>query len=125
MNTIADWEQWVKLAHENPQEFERKRASAIEELIMSQPVESRRRSRQLQWRIDGIRLTSPNSLAACVKIYDMMIETVYGPDGLLDAIALLTDRTGKLDGFLAATDKVAARNSRPCLEFRQKKRSKE
>lgn len=86
MNSMADWEQWVKLFRENPEEFERQRLAAIEELIDSQPVHIRHRSRQLQWRIDAIRRRAPNSLSACIRIYDMMIETVYGPGGLVEAI---------------------------------------
>ena len=86
MNSIADWEQWVKLFRENPEEFERERLATIEELIMSQPVYIRHRSRQLQWRIDAVRRRAPNSLSACIRIYDMMIESVYGPGGLLDVI---------------------------------------
>ena len=86
MNSIADWEQWVKLYRENPEEFERERLATIEELIMSQPVYIRHRSRQLQWRIDAIRRRAPNSLSSCIRIYDMMIESVYGPGGLLDVI---------------------------------------
>lgn len=86
MNSIADWEQWVKLYRENPEEFERERLAAIEELIMSQPVFIRHRSRQLQWRIDAVRRRAPNSLSSCIRVYDMMIESVYGPGGLLEVI---------------------------------------
>lgn len=86
MNSIADWEQWVKLFRENPEEFERERLAMIEELITSQPVYVRHRSRQLQWRIDAVRRRAPNSLAACIRIYDMMIDSVYGPGGLLEVI---------------------------------------
>lgn len=86
MNSIADWEQWVKLYRENPEEFERERLAAIEGLIMRQPVSIRHRSRQLQWRIDAVRRRAPNSLSSCIRIYDMMIESVYGPGGLLEVI---------------------------------------
>jgi len=86
MNSIADWEQWVKLFRENPEEFERERLAAIEGLITSQPVSIRHRSRQLQWRINAVRRRAPNSLSACIRIYDMMIDSVYGPGGLLEVI---------------------------------------
>lgn len=86
MNSIADWEQWVKLFRENPEEFERERLAAIEDLIASQPVHIQHRSRQLQWRIDAVRRRAPNNLSACIRIYDMMIDSVYGPGGLLEVI---------------------------------------
>lgn len=86
MKTMADWEEWAKLYRENPREFERARLAAIEELIMNQPESMRRRSRQLQWRIDAVRRRAPNGLAACIRIYDMMLDSVYGPGGLLEVI---------------------------------------
>ncbi len=86
MKSISDWEMWVKLYREDPQEFEKARVAAIEELIMNQPESIRRRSRQLQWRIDAVRRRAPNSLASCIRIYDMMMESVYGPGGLIEVI---------------------------------------
>ncbi len=100
MNTMEDWEKWVELAREDPERFESERAAAIEELIMSQPVQSRKRSRQLQWKVDAIRRTSPNSLASCIRIYDMLMDSVYGPNGLLDAFGLLQSGNGGKRGGL-------------------------
>lgn len=125
MNTMEDWGQWVKLARENPEEFERQRAAAIEELIMSLPVESRHRSRQLQWQIDGIRLTSSNSLHACIRMYDMMMETVYGSNGLLENISLLSSRNGPSERNHTAGKAIGRSRSTGksglLLEFRSKK----
>ncbi len=92
MNTMADWARWVELAREDPEKFERERAATIEKLIMSQPARSRLRCRRLQWKIDAIRQTSPNSLYACVRIHDMLMDSVYGPNGLVESIGLLSDR---------------------------------
>lgn len=86
MNSLADWQRWVELYRDDPEEFERQRRAAIEALIAGQPVSIQRRSRQLQWRIDAVRRRAPNNLAACIRIYDMMIDSVYGPGGLLDVI---------------------------------------
>jgi len=94
MNTMADWEKWAKLAREDPKRFEKERIATIEGFIMSQPVRRRHRSRQLQWKIDAVRRTSPNSLFACVQLYEMLMDSVYGPRGLLAAIGLL----GKVGG---------------------------
>jgi hypothetical protein len=43
----------------------------------------------LQWRIDQIRETSPNAMAACLKLSSMMWETLLGEDGLLDRLRAL------------------------------------
>jgi hypothetical protein len=86
MNSMEDWEAWVKLFRENPEAFEKERRLAIEEVIMDQPVHLRRRSRQLQWRIDAVRRRAPNSLAACVRIYDMLLDAFYGPGGLVEVL---------------------------------------
>jgi hypothetical protein len=120
MNTIADWEEWVRLAHEDPEKFERERAAAIEELIMSQPAETRHRNRQLQWKINAIRQTSPNSLYACVRIYEMLMDTVYGPDGLLAAIELLHSRNGENDRL--AKQYSPTKKKGRLLDFRTKRR---
>ncbi len=106
MNTMEDWDKWVELAREDPQKFEQERAAAIEEFIISQSDRSRQRCRRLQWKIDAVRQTSPNSLASCIRIYDMLMDSVYGANGLLEAINLLRGgngenlRSGKLNASL-------------------------
>jgi hypothetical protein len=97
MNTMADWEKWVELAREDPEKFEKERAAAIEELIISQPTWCRHRSRQLQWKIDAVRQTSPNGLCACIRIYNMLIDAAYGPNGLIEAIETLDDKNRATD----------------------------
>ncbi|MBM9606323.1 DUF3135 domain-containing protein [Desulfopila inferna] len=118
MNSIADWEEWVKLARQNPEKFERERKAAIEELIMSQPAQYRHRSRQLQWKIDAVRRTSPNALSSCIRIHDMLMDSFYGPNGLLQAINLL----GNADGGEAARTSCPTKAGR-CIEFHKKKSS--
>jgi len=120
MNTIADWEEWVRLAHEDPEKFERERAAAIEELIMSHPAETRHRNRQLQWKINAIRQTSPNSLYACVRIYEMLMDSVYGPDGLLAAIELLRSGNGENDRL--AKQYSPTKKKGRLLDFKTKRR---
>lgn len=86
---MEDWERWVELAREDPEKFEKERSAAIENLIMSQPERHRHRSRQLQWKIDAVRKTSPNALYSCIRIYDMLMDSVYGRKGLVECIGLL------------------------------------
>jgi hypothetical protein len=119
MNTMADWEEWVKLAREDPEEFERERKAAIEELIMGQLPQTRQSSRQLQWKIDAIRRTSPNSLSACIRIYDMLMDSVYGPNGLLEAL----NRLGNVSGAIGR-DHIAAKKTGLYLKFKRKKSTK-
>jgi hypothetical protein len=97
LNTMADWEKWVELAREDPEKFEKERAGAIEELIMGQPAQSRHRSRQLQWKIDAVRQTSPNALCACIRIYAMLIDAAYGSNGLIEAIGMLGGKNSAPD----------------------------
>lgn len=116
MNTLEDWDKWAELARKDPEQFERERRMIIEDLIMSQPPERRHRSRQLQWKIDAVRQTSPNALYACIKIYDMLMESVYGPKGLLQATELL----GKICRDTCITD-ISIGKTAAILPFRCKK----
>jgi hypothetical protein len=116
LNTMEDWEKWVELAREDPEKFERERSAAIEELIMSQPARHRHRSRQLQWKIDAVRKTSPNALCACIRIYDMLMDSVYGPKGLVEAIGLLYRNNGQPE-----YRDVTVRKKGRLLDFRRKK----
>ena len=122
MNTMKDWEKWVELAREDPQKFEQERTAAIEELIMSQPAHSRLRSRRLQWKIDAVRKTSPNSLASCIRIYDMLMDSVYGANGLLEAINLL--RNGNGDDFMPGNLPAPINKKGFLVDFKTKKRLK-
>ena len=83
----VNFKELAKLASTDPEAFEEKREEAIENFIRSAPTESRRkRLRHLQWQIDGIRRRSQSPLGACVKITNMMWDSVYGKGGLLDAL---------------------------------------
>ncbi|MGB3223556.1 MAG: DUF3135 domain-containing protein [Desulforhopalus sp.] len=97
MNTMEDWEKWVELARKDPEKFEKERTAAIENLIMSQPERHRHRSRQLQWKIDAVRKTSPNALYSCIRIYDMLMDSFYGPKGLVESIGLIYSTDGKCE----------------------------
>lgn len=82
-----DFTEWAELATSDPEAFEEKREEAVESFIRSVPTESRRRRlRHLQWQIDGIRHRSQSPLGACIKITNMMWDSVYGEGGLLDTL---------------------------------------
>ncbi|NOY72084.1 MAG: DUF3135 domain-containing protein [Gammaproteobacteria bacterium] len=92
-----DFDYWVELAKNDPVQFEEKRSAAIEEMIATAPqAATRDRLRKLQWRVDAERRTSKNPTQACLKIYNMMWEKVYGGNGLLHSLnTLLEYNAGK------------------------------
>lgn len=67
-----DFDAWVKLARENPEEFERQRQIALRSSIESAPAEHRKRLEGLQFQIDMERQRSGSSLGACIKLNSMM-----------------------------------------------------
>ncbi|MDH5191001.1 MAG: DUF3135 domain-containing protein [Gammaproteobacteria bacterium] len=82
-----DFTEWAELATSDPEAFEEKREEAVESFIRSVPTETRRRRlRQLQWQIDGIRRRSKSPMGACMKITSLMWDSVYGEGGLLDTL---------------------------------------
>lgn len=81
-----DFDQWLALAKSQPEDFEAKRLALIEQTIHSAPADMQQRLRGLQWRIDMERRRAKNPTGACVHIYRMMWNRVYGEDGLLQAL---------------------------------------
>jgi len=93
-----DFEYWKKLAKDNPELFERKRRDALEAVINSAPCRIQQRLRGLQWRVDMERQRAKNPLNSCLRIYNMMWESVYAKGGLLDSMdSLLSPADAKSD----------------------------
>lgn len=93
-----DFEYWKKLAKDNPELFERKRRDALEAVINSAPSRIQQRLRGLQWRVDMERQRAKNPLNSCLRIYNMMWESVYAKGGLLDSMdSLLSPADAKSD----------------------------
>lgn len=93
-----DFDRWSALARHNPEAFESMRQAAISALIESAPPESRKRLRRLQWRIDQERRLSRSSLGACVRISNMMWDSLAGSGGLLDRLEQLRAVAGHRSG---------------------------
>lgn len=72
-----DFDTWAHLAEHDKDEFERRRQAAIENLIASAPASSQRRLRGLQFRIDMERRRAGTPLGACVRISEMMWDSVF------------------------------------------------
>ena len=88
MNTCQqfDFDAWVKLAKSDPAAFERQRADIIEEFMQQVPADRRQRLRCLQWRIDHTRQRAANPMSACLRISQMMWDSLLGDGGLLEAL---------------------------------------
>ena len=90
-----DFDEWVKLARDNPEAYEDMRRKMLQEVIDSTSPEVRRRMQGLQWKIDQIRSTSPNPMASCLKISQMMWDSVLGENGLLEHMERLKSPAGQ------------------------------
>jgi len=83
---LVDFDRWASLAKTDPEAFERKRAEVIETMIQRMPAQKQQRMRCLQWKIDQVRDRASNPLAACIKISEMMWDSLVGPGGLREAL---------------------------------------
>ena len=101
-----DFDAWKTLAETDPETFERKRREMIEATISQAPANMRQRLTGLQWRIEMERSQSRNPTQSFLRIYKMMWHSVYGENGLLEAL------NGKV------SDREAARARARVLPFR-------
>ena len=95
MKSAYDWDidfdAWSSLAVDDPLRFEQQRSDLIKEVMAFVPAERKHRLHCLQWRIDKVRETSPNPLAACIKLSKMMHDSVLGKNGLQERLLTLTE----------------------------------
>lgn len=91
ISTEFNFDEWVRLAKENPDAYEDMRKKMIQEVIDDTSPEVRRRMEGLQWQIDQIRSTSTNPMSSCLKISQMMWDKTIGEDGLLDHMRRLSE----------------------------------
>jgi hypothetical protein len=84
-----DFDTWARLAHADPLAFELKRKTTLEAVISDAPARSQAQLRRMQWKLDRIRDIAPTPLAACVRMQEMMWESVLGHDGLLARLGQL------------------------------------
>lgn len=83
-----DFDTWMDLAKKDPEAFEKKRQSLIKSTIDKAPEELQQRLTGLQWTVDCKIKASKNPLDACVKISQMMMDSVYEEGGLLEALTM-------------------------------------
>ena len=89
---LVDFDQWSELAKSDPAAFEAKRAEAIENMIQSMPEHKQERMRRLQWKIDQVRNQASNPVSACIKLSEMMWDSLVGPGGLKDVLERVGSR---------------------------------
>lgn len=84
-----NFDEWMQLAANQPEEFEQRRKAVIEDFISRAPEHHQARLRSMQWRIDQERERSSNPLSACIRLYRMMLRSVYGDNGFISALKML------------------------------------
>ena len=70
-----DFEQWSRLARQDPETFEQLRHRLLDAHIARSTSSHRERLRRLQWRIDRLREQASNPMSACVQISNLMWNT--------------------------------------------------
>ena len=82
-----DFDTWMLLYKKDPDSFEKNRLKLIQAPINKAPEEMQRRLTGIQWRVDCEIKLAKTPMAGCIKVYEMMMDSVYKPDGLLDALS--------------------------------------
>ena len=90
-NFHFDFDEWMNLAQNDPDEFDARRKKIIDELIAAAPEHIRQRLKSFQWRIDMERARCDNPMQACIKLSNMMWELVYGDRGFLWSLQQISD----------------------------------
>ncbi len=95
-NVNLDFEKLSKLYEIDPVAFEKERKRIIEEEIASYPPEIQERLKKYQWVLDMKRKRCKNPLEACFMFYDMLMDQVYGENGLLENLMHLLEAANHL-----------------------------
>jgi len=85
-DSVFDFEEWASLAKTDPQAFEARRQEEIARLIAQASPRMQTRLSGLQWKIDMERQRASNPMSSCMRIFDLMWDSVYGERGLLEAL---------------------------------------
>ncbi len=73
---LPDFDQLVEMAQHRPQELEALRTALVEEVIASARGDRQRKLRGLQFQIDMARRKSKSPLGACIRISELMYESL-------------------------------------------------
>jgi len=89
----------------DPDAFEHARKKIIEQEISKYPPEVQTKLKKYQWVLDMKRKKCKNPLEACFMFYNMLMDQVYGENGLLENLLELIEvansikETGKIPSF--------------------------
>ena len=75
-NFLQDFDEWMALAKNNPDEFEARRLRKIETFFNGVPAERQQRLKGLQWQVDQVRKLAHSPMASCIAISTMMLDSV-------------------------------------------------
>lgn len=67
-----DFDEWMTLYKDDPDEFERRRTAMVNAVISQAPKDHQRRLNRLQFQVDMERRRTNNPLSSCLKISSMM-----------------------------------------------------
>ena len=81
-----DFEEWARLAREDPQAFEERRREEIRRVIDARP-DLRPRLEGLQFRLDAERQLARTPLKACLRMSSLMWESFHTLKERLDDLA--------------------------------------
>ncbi len=84
-----NFEYLANLAASNPDKFEEHREKLINEFIQKMPSDKKDWLKKIQWRVDQARRQAKTPIGACILISNMMMESVYGRDGMLKSLESL------------------------------------
>ncbi len=87
-NIEFNFDEWMELCEKDPENFEKNRKALIQGLIDQAPEGMQRRLNGLQWTIDTEIQLAKTPMQGCIKVYEMMMDSVYQPGGLQDALTM-------------------------------------
>ncbi|MEE9493651.1 MAG: DUF3135 domain-containing protein [Gammaproteobacteria bacterium] len=86
-----NFDEWARLAKNDPEAFERRRKLLIDTTISGADPEKRQRLMRTQWKVDQMRKREKTPMAACIKISQLMWDSIHGPGGLKSMLDQLID----------------------------------
>jgi len=72
-----DFDEWLRLAQDDPEAFERRRREVVEALIAQAPQSRQARLKGLQFRIDLERRKADSPLAAALRLQQMLAAQLH------------------------------------------------
>lgn len=92
--TLPDFDTLKTMASEDPAALEKLRQNLVQQVIDAAPPRSKQRLEGLQFQIDCQRKLAKTPLAACIKISEMMHESLDTLRTLLNEVSNKTEQSG-------------------------------